>query len=75
MSDRERYNKLRLLRGMYSSKSNAELAEILGMSSNHIAVMAHRMGLRKDPKFLSDTNRRCGRQGLIVMGRVCFSEK
>jgi len=33
---------------------------MLGISVNYIGVMAYRMGLKKDPEYLSDVNRRCG---------------
>lgn len=71
MTREERLNRQRMVRMLYPSTSNAELAEMLGISVNHVHVMAHRMGLRKDPAFLSETNRRNGRKGLVAMKKKC----
>ena len=52
----------RIIRSLYATRSNAEIAEILGMSASHVGVIALRMGVRKDPKYLSNTNSECARK-------------
>lgn len=67
--------KQRIIRSLYAKKSNAELSIMLGMSVGYIGVLAHRMGLRKDPDFLSATYRESGKKGLKVMKKGVFRDK
>lgn len=56
----------RILRNLYSTTPNSELAEMLGMADSHVRVTARRMGLRKDPLYLSAMNRECGMRSSVA---------
>jgi hypothetical protein len=44
---------LRDMRALYSSTANAELAERFGRAPKAICLMAHKLGLRKSPEYIS----------------------
>ena len=48
------------LEANYATTSNKELSQRLGISIPLVQKRARYLGLRKDPKYLSDTNRKCG---------------
>ncbi len=50
----------RLLSERYATTPNIELSKILGISVSMVQKHARFLGLKKDPKYLSETNRRCG---------------
>ena len=66
MERNERLEKQRVLRLLYSTMPNSELSEMLGLPAGHIQVMAFRMGLKKDPDYISMMNRANGRKGLVA---------
>ncbi len=48
------------LEANYATTSNKELSQRLGISIPLVQKRASYLGLRKDPKYLSDVNRRNG---------------
>lgn len=44
----------------YATTSNKELSQRLGISVALVQKRASYLGLRKDPKYLSEVNRKCG---------------
>lgn len=54
MIDREQLKKL------YPFKSNKELSKYFGISEQMVQRKAYQMWLKKNPKYLSDVNRRNG---------------
>ena len=65
MNSEELRQKQRILRDLYPTTPNAYLAEILGMAVSHVRVTARRLGLRKDERYLSEVNRRCGMKSSV----------
>ena len=55
-----------MLNRLYPDKSNKEIAMILNVSVSNVAVTAHRLGLKKNPEYLSRVNREIGIYGLNV---------
>jgi FixJ family two-component response regulator len=55
-----RLEERKILRAIYPTTPNAEIAQMLGISVALVAKRARENGLRKDPKYLSKTNRNCG---------------
>jgi len=55
-----RLEERKILSAYYANTPNKELAERLGISVSLVGKRALQMGLKKDPKYLSDTNRKCG---------------
>lgn len=51
---------------LYPDTPNAEIAQRLGISKGMVKQKARYLGLRKDPKYLSDVNRKCGSQSSIA---------
>lgn len=56
----------RLLSACYADTPNKVLAERLGVSFGMVMRYAYQLGLRKDPKYLSDTNRKCGMKSSVA---------
>lgn len=56
----------KLLMALYPDTPNAEIAQRLGVSKGMVKQKARYLGLRKDPKYLSDVNRKCGSQSSIA---------
>ena len=54
------------LEANYATTSNKELSQRLGISIPLVQKRARYLGLRKDPKYLSDVNRKCGSQSSIA---------
>lgn len=50
----------KFLRRVYPTTPNAEIAAMLGISRGMVAHKARFLGLKKDPAYLSATNRKCG---------------
>lgn len=50
----------KILSEKYATTPNKELAQRLGISVGMVMYYAYQMGLKKDPKYLSETNRKCG---------------
>lgn len=65
MSREELRKRQCILRSMYSTTPNAVLADMLGMAVSHVRVTARRLGLRKDERYLSEVNRRCGMKSSV----------
>ena len=61
----------KLLRDIYPTTPNAEIASMLGISKGMVAQKARYLGLKKDPKYLSETNRRCGLNSPIAKTWKC----
>lgn len=50
----------KILSEKYAITPNNELAKLLGISVELVSKRARQIGLRKDPKYLSEMNRKCG---------------
>lgn len=50
----------KLLRDLYPNTPNAEIAKRLCTSVGMVAYKARFLGLKKDPKYLSEVNRKSG---------------
>jgi len=61
----------RLLSACYADTPNKELAQMLGISIGMVMRYAYQLGLRKDPKYLSDTNRKCGMKSSVAKTWKC----
>ncbi len=48
------------LRALYPTTPNKDLSKMLGMSVGMVQRYSYQMGLKKDPKYLSEVNRKCG---------------
>ena len=48
------------LEANYATTSNKELSQRLGISIPLVQKRARYLGLMKDPKYLSEVNRKCG---------------
>ena len=55
-----RIEERQILRAIYPTTPNIEIAQRLGISVALVAKRARDNGLRKDPKYLSAVNRKCG---------------
>ena len=55
-----RLEERKILSAYYANTPNKELAQMLGISLSLVGKRAFQLGLKKDPKYLSDTNRKCG---------------
>lgn len=53
-----------LLRKLYPTTSNTDIAVILGTTKNNVAQRAKVLGLKKNPVYLSGVNRKNGLKGL-----------
>ena len=53
------------LEANYATTSNKELSQRLGISIPLVQKRARYLGLRKDPKYLSEVNRKCGMNSSI----------
>ena len=56
----------KILSEKYATTPNKELAKLLGISVALVAKRARENGLRKDPKYLSDVNRKCGMKSSVA---------
>jgi FixJ family two-component response regulator len=54
-----RLEERKILSAYYANTPNKELAQMLGISLSLVGKRAFLLGLKKDPKYLSDTNRKC----------------
>lgn len=63
------------LRAIYPTTPNAEIAQRLGISVALVQKRARYLGLRKDPKYLSDMNRKCGMKSSTAKNWKCCLEK
>lgn len=61
-----RLEERKILSAYYANTPNKELAQMLGISVGMVMHHAYQMGLKKDPKYLSDVNRKCGSQSSIA---------
>lgn len=61
-----RLEERKILRAIYPTTPNAEIAQMLGISVALVAKRARYLGLRKDPKYLSDMNRKCGMKSSVA---------
>lgn len=61
----------KLLLALYPDTPNAEIAKRLGISKGMVQQKARYLGLKKDPKYLSETNRRCGLNSMIAKTWKC----
>lgn len=64
----------KLLRDIYPTTPNAEIASMLGISKGMVAQKAGFLGLKKDPKYLSEVNRRCGLKSPVARKWKSFCE-
>lgn len=55
-----------IMKALYPTTSNKELAQRLGISVPLVSKRARILGLRKDPKYLSAVNRKCGEKSPIA---------
>ena len=66
-----RLEERKILSAYYANTPNKELAERLGISVAMVRHHAYQMGLKKDSKYLSETNRRCGLNSPIAKTWKC----
>ncbi len=64
-----------ILREIYPDTPNAKIAERLDISVGMVAKKARFLGLKKDPKYLGEVNRRCGMRSSVARTWRCFQEK
>lgn len=63
------------LKANYATTSNKELSQRLGISIPLVQKRARYLGLRKDPKYLSVVNRKCGLQSPVAKRWKCYGNK
>ena len=61
-----RLEERKILSAHYANTPNKELAQMLGISVGMVMQKARYLGLKKDPKYLSEVNRKCGSQSSIA---------
>lgn len=61
----KRYRERKILIQCYPTTPNKVLSEITGMSVSHVSKMAFDLGLKKDRRYISETNRRCAMKNRI----------
>ena len=61
----------KILSEKYATTPNKELAQMLGISVGMVMRYAYQIGLRKDPKYLSVLNRKCGLQSPVAKNWKC----
>ena len=66
MSKVEFFRRQLVIRCYYPFTPNKKIADALGMTASHVQVMAFRMGLKKDPEYISMINRANGKKGLVA---------
>ena len=59
------------LKALYPTTSNKELSQMLGISVELVSKRARILGLRKDPKYLSAVNRKCGLHSPVSKNWKC----
>lgn len=64
----------KLLRDIYPTTPNDEIAGMLGISKGMVAQKARFLGLKKDPKYLSEVNRKCAMKSSVARRWKCFRE-
>lgn len=64
----------KILSEKYATTPNKELAKLLGISVELVSKRARQIGLRKDPKYLSVVNRKCGLQSPVAKNWKCNSK-
>jgi len=47
---------------------------MLGMSVGMVQRYSYQMGLKKDPKYLSEVNRKCGMKGCIAFRKKHYDQ-
>ena len=62
------------LEANYATTSNKELSQRLGISIPLVQKRARYLGLRKDPKYLSAVNRKCGLNSPVAKNWKCNSK-
>ena len=55
-----------ILRAIYPTTPNKDLSKMLGMGVGMVQRYSYQMGLKKDPKYLSDVNRKCGMKSSVA---------
>lgn len=55
----------------YANTPNKELATMTGMSVGMVQRRAGQLGLKKDPKYLSAVNRKCGMKSSVAKNWKC----
>ena len=63
-----------ILKKMYATTPNAELSRMLGISEQMVRVRAYQMGIRKDRKYLSETNRKCAMKRSVSKKQKCYGK-
>ena len=66
-----RLEERQILRAFYPTTPNVEIARRIGTSVGMVAYKARFLGLKKDRKYLSETNRRCGLNSQIAKTWKC----
>jgi len=66
-----RLEERKILSAYYANTPNKELSQMLGISVGMVMRYAYQMGLKKDPKYLSDTNRKCGMKSSLAKTWKC----
>jgi hypothetical protein len=61
----------KILSQCYCDTPNKELSQRLDISVGMVMRYAYQLGLRKDPKYLSDTNRKCGMKSSVAKTWKC----
>lgn len=65
----------KILSEKYATTPNKDLAKLLGISVELVSKRARQIGLRKDQKYLSEVNRKCGLKSPIAKYWKCYGNK
>jgi len=66
-----RLEERKFLEKYYATTPNKDLSQMLGISVGMVMRYAYQIGLRKDPKYLSVLNRKCGLQSPVAKNWKC----
>lgn len=63
-----------IIKQRYATTPNNELATELGISVALLKKHARFLGVKKDARYLSEVNRRCGMQSSVARYWKCYSD-
>ena len=63
----------KIIKKRYSTTPNNELATELGISVALLKKHARFLGVKKDSRYLSEVNRKCGMQSSVARYWKCYS--
>lgn len=65
------HEKKLILSARYADTPNSVLSKMLDISVGMVMRYAYQMGLKKDPKYLSEVNRKCGSHSSVARYWKC----